>query len=275
MNGLGRRTYRLALPLLGAFALAAPAPAKVHLQGAGGTLTHDCGRDAAVEIDGSATEIRLAGACERIDISGTHLTVRAEGVGKVEISGLDNTLEWQYATGGRSRPSVEQNGLGHRVVKIEPAAKPAQPAAKATAAPAPAARAVAAQPPVTAAAPKAAATVALEAETSTVGVERGGGGFRITANGVRRRVDCGGAKVQVLGDDVVALLLGDCPNVQIAGDRCEVWIERVDNLQVLGAGSQAFYLGSTDGDPVKVSLVGAGATARAVRRDELAERRQR
>lgn len=280
MRRTGIRLCPLALAALPLALAAASTAAKVHLQGKGGTISHDCGQDAAVEIDGSGTEIRLAGACERIDISGTNLVVRAEGVGKVEISGLNNTLEWQYATGGRSRPSVEQNGIGHRVVKVEPAAPPVEPAAKATAkptttAPAPAAKAVAAKPPATAVAPKAAATVALAAETSTVGVESGSGGFRITASGVRRRIDCGGAKVQVLGDDVVALLLGDCPNVQIGGDRCEVWIERVDNLQILGAGSQAYYVGSTDGDPVKVSLVGAGSTARAVRAEELAERGKR
>lgn len=280
MRRTGIRLCPLALAALPLALAAASTAAKVHLQGKGGTISHDCGQDAAVEIDGSGTEIRLAGACERIDISGTNLVVRAEGVGKVEISGLNNTLEWQYATGGRSRPSVEQNGIGHRVVKVEPAAPPVEPAAKATAkptttAPAPAAKAVAAKPPATAVAPKAAATVALAAETSTVGVESGSGGFRITASGVRRRIDCGGAKVQVLGDDVVALLLGDCPNVQIGGDRCEVWIERVDNLQILGAGSQAFYVGSTDGDPVKASLVGAGSTARAVRAEELAERGKR
>lgn len=270
----------VALPLaLGA----AAANAKVHLQGKGGTLSHDCGKDAAVEIDGTGTEIRLAGACERIDISGTNLVVRAEGVGKVEISGLNNTLEWQYATGGRSRPSVEQNGIGHRVVKVEGAAKPAEPAPKETAKPAPAAASavVAAQPaapaakPAPAAPPAPAAAIALEAETSTVGVQRAGSNVKITADGVRRRVDCGGAKVQIVGHDVVALLLGDCPNVQVAGDRCEVWIERVDNLQILGAGSRAFYVGSTDGDAVKVSLVGAGSDARAVRPEELAERGKR
>jgi hypothetical protein len=281
MRRTGNRLGALAaLPLALA---AASAEAKVHLQGKGGTITHDCGQDAAVEIDGTGTEIRLAGACERIDISGTNLVVRAEGVGKVEISGLNNTLEWQYAAGGRSRPSVEQNGIGHRIVKVEAVAKPAEPAPKEAAKPAPAAASavVAAQPaaaaakPAPAAPPKPVAAIALQAETSTIGVERAGSNVKITANGVRRRIDCGGAKVQVLGDDVVALLLGDCPNVQIGGDRCEVWIERVDNLQILGAGSQAFYVGSTDGDPVKVSLVGTGSTARAVRAEELAERGKR
>lgn len=284
MHGTSGFTRRLALASL-SLVVAASADAKVLLKGAGGTISHDCGRDATVEIDGSATEIRLAGACERIDISGTRLTVRAEGVGRVEISGLDNTLEWQYATGGRSKPSVEQNGLGHRVVKVDataaksepkPAPKPAAavPAKSATlAAPASAA---APAPAVAPAKPApVAVAVALENETSTVGVESGKGGFRITANGVRRRIDCGGAKVQILGDDVVALLLGDCPNVQISGNRCEVWIERVDQLQILGGESQAFYVGSTDGDRVKVSLVGAESTARAVSHDELAERRKR
>lgn len=280
MNGSGKLRRQLVVATL-SLACAAAAGASVHLQGKGGTLTHDCGKDAAVEIDGSGTEIRLAGACDRIDISGTNLTVRAEGVGKVEISGLNNRLEWQYATGGRSKPSVEQNGLGHQVVKVAVVAAPTAKTPK-PAAPAAAASVAAAQPPaatpdagsarVAASAAPGAVSVALSAETSTAGVESGSGGFRITANGVRRRIDCGGAKVQVLGDDVVALLLGDCPNVQVGGDRCEIWIERVDNLQILGAGSRAFYVGSTDGDPVKVSLVGAGSTARAVRAEELAER---
>lgn len=291
MNGTGNLRRQLVIATL-SLACAAAAGASVHLQGKGGTLTHDCGKDAAVEIDGSGTEIRLAGACDRIDISGTNLTVRAEGVGKVEISGLNNRLEWQYATGGRSKPSVEQNGLGHQVVKVAVVAAPIAKTPKAEAkpaAPASASSVAAAQPPaatldagsgaggarVAASAAPGAVAVALSAETSTAGVESGSSGFRITANGVRRRIDCGGAKVQVLGDDVVALLLGDCPNVQVGGDRCEIWIERVDNLQILGAGSRAFYVGSTDGDPVKVSLVGAGSTARAVRAEELAERGRR
>jgi len=268
----GRQVF--ALGLLGAL-LAAVAPAASHrIRGAGETH-FDCRQNPSVEIDGTGMTVHLEGDCERIEVDGTGNQVIAEGVGKIELSGLNHQVSYLYVLGGRSRPTVEQNGFGHKVARREdsPAERSSAPSSSPTAA-APAPTKSAAKPsptpPAQRAAPRSSAGASADSGLGVAGAFLGGGSgvLQLNDDDVRQEVACGGRTVQVNGDRATVKLKGDCPSVQVNGDSNEVWIERIDNLQVNGEDNVVRYVGGVTVRRPRTSDTGDGNAIRSASIEE-------
>src|SRR5688500_220381 len=95
--------FALAL-LVSAWAQVDAAQATIELAGSGATRTVACANQ-NVTIGGSQNTIVLTGTCPRLDITGSNNAVSVEAVGRVEITGLSNTVRWQRSLVG-DRPAV-------------------------------------------------------------------------------------------------------------------------------------------------------------------------
>ena len=85
------------------------------------TITCD-GRD--VVIDGTGHRLTLRGSCPYVRVMGTGHLIRVEALGRADLMGVENRLEWQRASAG-SEPRIVVRGLGNRAVHVE--AAPAEP----------------------------------------------------------------------------------------------------------------------------------------------------
>lgn len=126
---------KLALGLACVLALAAPARADFQYDDSGGTVTHDCGDDPVVQINGSASALTLTGACTAVQINGSDINGTIESVTKLQVTGADNTIAVIAAdkilvTGASNkvtykkavkakRTKVGNTGIGNKVKKVK------------------------------------------------------------------------------------------------------------------------------------------------------------
>jgi len=257
-----KATLGLILVLAGAGALLAES---YRIRGSG-QASFDCGRNPSVEVDGSGMVVYLTGDCQKIEVDGTNNRVIAEGVGKVELSGINHQVTYLYALGGRARPAVEQNGFGHRVERREgePAAAAASPtSSQAPSTPPPSAPRSSTPPPTPAGSGAAGSgsSTSLHAVSglavASAFLPGGSGALHVNGDRVRRTVACGGRMVQVNGSGSAVKLTGDCPTVQVNGDSNEVWIERIDDLLIHGENNAVRYVGGVQLRLPRATVTGA------------------
>jgi len=242
----------------------------IEVKGVGIRKTIDCAGGSVV-VTGTSNELTLKGDCQKVTLSGTGHVIHAEGLGRVEISGLNNLVEWQRALAGEA-PGVEDSGMGNQVRRASGAAKAGAPAASggrsqsgsvavddagvkvqtesgevAVTASGVKARSGSSQAEVTSSGVTAEsgrnrATVSaagIEAETED---DAGEDATVINGLGIHRTVRCGGRGITINGANHVLRLEGDCRTVTVNGMGQHVKVEAAGSIVVNGTSQRVEWV---------------------------------
>lgn len=127
---------KLALGLVFALVVAAPAYADVSINDSGGAPSHDCATDPVLSLNASSTTLTVTGACDVVSINGSMSTVTIEsavkvsvngsgnnltitGVDRLSITGTKNTVTYKQSVTPKKKVKISKTGIGNKVKKVK------------------------------------------------------------------------------------------------------------------------------------------------------------
>jgi len=216
-----------------ALALSTVAAAETILrEGAGMSQTIEC-RGRSFTVNGGSNTFTLLGECPAVSINGMGNTIKVETVGSIEIDGMSNTVIWGSALSG-SKPRIQTDGIQNSVRKgavtgkKKPAVSPAitQPAK------------------------------APEAASPRASRKAGSEPIEITGAHVRRRINCAGRDVSLMGSHCNLQLVGECGTVSVSGSHNKVGIETAERIELTGSYNHVSWESGPEGRRPKISNLG-------------------
>jgi hypothetical protein len=90
---------------------AAPAPAATQKK----AMT--CAKNDEISVSGIGEEVTVTGECGAVAISGSENKVTIESAGRIQVSGVQNTVRWQRELAGKP-PRIQKSGVDNRVERM-------------------------------------------------------------------------------------------------------------------------------------------------------------
>jgi hypothetical protein len=221
------RKSTIAMTLLaGSVAVAAHA-------GQGATKSRECA-DGVTRVDGVGERLRLTGECSSVVVSGSGNRVTIERTASINVSGMNNTVEWEESLEG-DKPKVISSGIGNSVTRAKATAAARAPKGD-RAAPATPDASGTTRKPTTPTAPRPQAAP--------------GERLRISQSGQTLEMACENRAVSISGNTNTVVLTGTCGQVGISGTGNKVSVERTPRIVVTGHGNEVTWQqGAGDAKP--------------------------
>jgi hypothetical protein len=201
-------------------------------EGAGMTQTIEC-RGRSFMVNGSSNTFTLLGECPSVSINGMSNTIKVETVGSIDVDGMSNTVIWESAISG-SKPRVQTDGIQNSVRKGTVAGK----------------KKPAVSPAITQ--PAKAPEAASPRSTRKVGSDP----IEITGAHVRRRINCAGRDVSLMGSHCNLTLVGECGRVSVSGSHNKVRLEIAERIEITGSYNRVAWESGPEGRRPKISNLG-------------------
>jgi hypothetical protein len=199
-----------------------------------------------VVVSGANHRLTLRGRCERVFVHGTGNVVHVERLGRADMDGLNNRLEWEQALHG-DRPVIRNTGVNSRAVRVDAGTSPDTAATD--------------QPSVTVKGSGGGRVVVGSGGVSVEGSPRTrsatGGSVTISGSDVEQSHDCGGGSATVEGSDN-RLTLTRCPELTVTGGGNHiVMVGPVRRIRLLGGENEVQWSEGEGGRSPKIETPGS------------------